>query len=68
MDSIENTIETCTHCDVPINLHGTSCGWKNATWVMYPTNQEQNEWSRKWIDAHPGSYPLFRNNDFVQNG
>jgi len=60
METTETNTATCAACDVPTHLHGTACGWDTATWLMYPVNQQQNEWSRKWIDAHPGSYPIYR--------
>ena len=60
MNTTETTTETCAQCEVPTHLHGTACGWKSASWIMYPVNQQQNEWSRKWLDAHPGSYPAHR--------
>ncbi|GAA4430562.1 hypothetical protein GCM10023188_17330 [Pontibacter saemangeumensis] len=67
MNSTENSTEMCAHCDVPTELHGAACGWENASWIMYPINQQQNKWSRKWIKAHPGSYPRFRNRNMPQN-
>lgn len=60
MNTLELTPEICSKCDVPTHLHGSTCGWQCASWIMYPENQQQNEWSRKWIDAHPGAYPSRR--------
>jgi hypothetical protein len=60
METSKTNIKQCAACDVPTHLHGDACGWENATWLMYPVSRQENEWSRKWIDAHPGSYPNFR--------
>jgi hypothetical protein len=59
----ENSVMHCMGCGVPERLHGTCCGWHNASVIVNPTTDQE----RQWMAIQHAVYACFYNQSVPVN-
>jgi hypothetical protein len=64
-DSPDDIPKECTVCGVPKHLHGTCCGWTNASLIIDPIADVEKDWQRKWLEANNSELTINKNGTFI---
>jgi hypothetical protein len=65
MNTENNPPKDCSVCGVPTHLHGTCCGWTNASLIIDPIADVEKEWQRKWLEANNGELTINKDGTFL---